>query len=240
MKRHFEHNSFLPGGTVFLGFFLRKFTVFLYLAPIIAAVFCPQGVQAQTDIKSNLEVFEQEISGELEKFFFLPGVNRDLKFVFWVSSPKKSKEDKKFIESVLKKTAERNKLKYSIAKDEVMDSPDTVYNKCAVTVNKLYTDYTKLIKNGFLGEKSMQREITSSLGINISLNNGEVLVEDEIKTKYDDEIPYDDYTQFESTEYKFTQSTQPDISLLESIIFPAAVVTLSAVAAILFFSIRSK
>lgn len=227
-------------GTVFLGFFLRKFTVFLYLASILAAVLYPQGVQAQSNIKSNLEVFEQEISGELEKFFFLPGVNRDVKFVFWVSSPKKSKEDKKFIESVLKKTAERNKLKYSIAKDEVMDSPDSVYNKCAVTVNKLYTDYTKLIKNGFLGEKSMQREITSSLGINISLNNGEVQVEDEIKTKYDDEIPYDDYTQFESSEYKFTQSTQPDISLLESIIFPAAVVTLSAVAAILFFSIRSK
>lgn len=240
MNRYSEYNSLPNRGTVFLGFFLRKFTVFLYLAAIIGAVFCRSGVFAQTNIKSNLEVFEQEISGELEKFFFLPGVNRDVKFVFWVSSPKKSKEDKKFIESVVKKTAERNKLKYSIAKDEVMDSPDTVYNKCEVTVNKLYTDYTKLIKNGFLGEKSMQREITSSLDVNISLNNGEVLVSDEIKTKYDDEIPYDDYTQFESAEYKFTQSTQPDISLLESIIFPVAVVTISAVAAILFFSIRSK
>ena len=239
MNRHFEHNSLSLWGTVFLGFFLRKFTVFLYLAVIIAAVSYPR-VFAQTNIKSNLEVFEQEISGELEKFFFLPGVNRDVKFVFWVNSPKKSKEDKKFIESVVKKTAERNKLKYSIAKDEVMDSPDTVYNKCAITVNKLYTEYTKLIKNGFLGEKSMQREITSSLDVHISSNNGEVLVSDEIKTKYDDEIPYDDYTQFESAEYKFTQSTQPDISLLESIIFPVAVVAVSAVAAILFFSIRSK
>lgn len=240
MNRYFEHNSLSLRGTVFLGFFLKKFTVFLYLALIIGAVLYPAGVFAQTNIKSNLEVFEQEISGELEKFFFMPGVNRDVKFVFWVSSPKKSKEDKKFIESVVKKTADRNKLKYSIAKDEVMDSPDTVYNKCAITVNKLYTEYTKLIKNGFLGEKSMQREITSSLGIHISLNNGEVLVSDEIKTKYDDEIPYDDYTQFESAEYKFTQSSQPDISLLESIFFPVAVVSLSAVAAILFFSIRSK
>ena len=239
MNRYFEHNSLSLRGTVFLGFFLRKFTVFLYLAVIIAAVICPR-VFAQTNIKSNLEVFEQEISGELEKFFFMPGINRDVKFVFRVSSPKKSKEDKKFIESVVKKTADRNKLKYSIAKDEVMDSPDTVYNKCAITVNKLYTEYTKLIKNGFLGEKSMQREITSSLDVNISSNNGEVLVSDEIKTKYDDEIPYDDYTQFESAEYKFTQSTQPDISLLESIFFPVAVVSLSAVAAILFFSIRSK
>ena len=239
MNRYFEHNSLSLRGTVFLGFFLRKFTVFLYLAVIIAAVICPR-VFAQTNIKSNLEVFEQEISGELEKFFFMPGINRDVKFVFRVNSPKKSKEDKKFIEGVVKKTADKNKLKYSIAKDEVMDSPDTVYNKCAITVNKLYTEYTKLIKNGFLGEKSMQREITSSLDVHISSNNGEVLVSDEIKTKYDDEIPYDDYTQFESAEYKFTQSTQPDISLLESIIFPVAVVAVSAVAAILFFSIRSK
>ena len=146
MNRHFEHNSLSLRGTVFLGFFLRKFTVFLYLAVIIAAVTYPR-VFAQTNIKSNLEVFEQEISGELEKFFFLPGVNRDVKFVFWVNSPKKSKEDKKFIEGVVKKTADKNKLKYSIAKDEVMDSPDTVYNKCAITVNKLYTEYTKLIKN---------------------------------------------------------------------------------------------
>ncbi len=240
MNRYFEHNSLSLQGTVFLGFFLKKFTVFLYLVAIIGAVLYSAGIYAQNNIKSNLEVFEQEISGELEKFFFLPGVNREVKFVFWVNSPKKSKEDKKFIESVVKKTAERNKLKYSIAKDEVMDSPDTVYNKCAVTVNKLYTEYPKLIKNGFLGEKTMQREITSSLDVNISSNNGEVLVSDEIKTKYDDEIPYDDYTQFESSEYRFTQSTQPDVSLLESIIFPVAVVTISAVAAILFFSIRSK
>jgi len=240
LNRYSEYNSLPNRGTVFLGFFLRKFTVFLYLAVIIGAVFYHPAVYAQTNIKSNLEVFEQEISGELEKFFFLPGVNRDVKFVFRVSSPKKSKEDKKFIESVVKKTADRNKLKYSIAKDEVMDSPDTVYHKCAITVNKLYTEYPKLIKNGFLGKKSMQREITSSLDVNISSNNGEVLVSDEIKTKYDDEIPYDDYTQFESAEYKFTQSSQPDISLLESIIFPVAVVAVSAVAAILFFSIRSK
>lgn len=229
MNRNSENSS------LFIGFFFAKITVFL----IFTAVFSP-GLNAQSQVKSNLAVFEQEISGELDKFFFFPQVERDRKFVFWVSSVKKNKEEKKFIESVLKKNAETNKLKISFAKDENMDSPDSIYNKCSIRINSLKTEYTKLIKNGFLGEKSMQREITSDLDINISGNTGSVLVNDVIKTKFDDEIPYSDYSSYESSEYKFTQSIPPNISFLESIIFPAAVVTLSAVAAILFFTVRTK
>ena len=195
---------------------------------------------AQSQIKSNLVVFEQEISGELDKFFFFPQIERERKFVFWVSSVKKNKEEKKFIESVIKKSAEKNKLKIAFAQNENMDSPDSIYNKCRITIEKLNTDYTKLIKNGFLGYKSMQRRVTSELDIEISGNTGNMLVNDVIKTDYEDEIPYDDYNVYESSEYKFTQSVPPNISFLESILFPAAVVTLSAVAAILFFTIRTK
>ncbi len=206
---------------------------------LLTAVICIR-INGQTTTKSNLVIFEQEISGELEKFFYFPEINRELKFVFWVSSSKKNKEEKKFIESVIRKTAENNKLKYSFAKNENLESPDSIYNKCSITVEKLYTNYIKLIKNGFLGEKSMQREITSELDINISENTGKMLVNDVIKTRYDDEILYDDFTTFESSEYRFTQSSPPDISFIESIIFPVAVITVSAVAAILFFTIRSK
>ncbi len=229
MNRNSENSS------LFIGFFFGKITVFL----IFTAVFST-GLFAQSQVKSNLAVFEQEISGELDKFFYFPQVERERKFVFWVSSVKKNKEEKKFIESVIKKNAEKNKLKISFAKDESMDSPDSIYNKCSIRINSLKTEYTKLIKNGFLGEKSMQREITSDLDINISGNIGSVLVNDVIKTKFDDEIPYSDYSSYESSEYKFTQSIPPNISFLESIIFPAAVVTLSAVAAILFFTVRTK
>ncbi len=219
----------------FLGFFLRKIPLFLFFI----SVFCAQ-LYTQTARKTNLEIFEQEISGELDKFFFFPQIERERKFVFWVSSAKNNKEEKKFIESVIRKNAEKNKLKISFAKDDNMDAPDTIYNKCRITVEKLKAGYTKLIKNGFLGQKSMEREIISELGIDISGNNGTVLVSDVIKTKYDDEIPYNDYSNYESSEYKFTQSVPPNISFIESIIFPAAVITLSAVAAILFFTIRSK
>ncbi len=229
MNRNFEYSS------LFIGFFFGKITVFLLFAVLFTLQF-----QAQTTVKSNLVIFEEEISGELDKFFFYPQIEREHKFVFYVSSVKNNKEEKKFIESVIRKNAERNKLKISFAKDELMEAPDSIYNKCRIDVQKLKTEYTKLIKNGFLGQKSMQREITSELDIKISHNSGTVLVNDVIRTKYDDEIPYEDYNVYESSEYKFTQSMPPNISFIESIIFPAAVITLSAVAAILFFTIRSK
>jgi len=207
---------------------------------ILAVSAFPTQLSAQQQLKTNLELFEQEISAELDKVFYLPEVNRELKFVFWVSSAKKSKEDKKFIEQLVRKSADKNKLKYSFAKNDSINAPDTAYIKFSITVDKLNTVYTKLIKNGFLGEKSMQREITSAMRLKVSDNSEKVLFDEDIKTKFDDEIPYDDYTRFESGEYRFTQSTPPDISFLESIIFPAAVVTVSAIAAVLFFTIRSK
>jgi len=206
---------------------------------ILAVSAFPIQLSAQ-QLKTNLELFEQEISAELDKVYYLPEVNRELKFVFWVSSAKKSKEDKKFIEQLVRKSADKNKLKYSFAKNDSINAPDTAYIKFSITVDKLNTVYTKLIKNGFLGEKSMQREITSAMSLKVSDNSEKVLFDEDIKTKFDDEIPYDDYTRFESGEYRFTQSTPPDISFLESIIFPAAVVTVSAIAAVLFFTIRSK
>ena len=86
----------------------------------------------------------------------------------------------------------------------------------------------------------MERRITSELGIEISSNTGTMIVNDNINTSYTDEIPYDGYEKFESAEYGFTKSFPPDISFIESIIFPAAVITASAIAAILFFTIRSK
>lgn len=236
MNRNFEHSlRYFRALTLFIGFFLRKFTVFLLLTAVSY-----QPVLSQNQSESNLGVFEQQVSGELEKFFYYPEISRDVKFVYWVSSASKNKEEKKFLESTLKKLSEKNKIKYSIAKDENMLSPDSSYYRFTVDVIKLHTDYTKFIKNKFLGSKSMERLITSKLSVKIKSSADVMILSDEVNTSFSGEIPYDNYTQYESAEYKFTQSTPPDISFLESIIFPAAVITLSAVAAVLFFTIRSK
>ena len=228
-------NTNSGNSSLFIGFFLSKITVFL----LFTAVFS-HGLFAQSSIKSNLSVFEQEISGELDKIFYYPEVNRDVKFVFFVTSARENNEEKKFIESVIRKNAEKNRLKIAFAKDEQMDASDSIYNKCRIVIQKLKTSYPKLIKDGFLGEKTMRREVTSLLNVTLTSSNGTILVSDDINTKYADEILYEDYEVYQSSEYLFTQSSPPDISFFESIFFPAAVVTLSAVAAILFFTIRSK
>ena len=236
MNSNFEHYSAFYRGTVLLfGFFLRKITVFLFLIAVII-----QPLQAQNTTGSNLEIFEQEISGELEKFFYYPEINREVKFVYWVQSVSKNKEEKKFLENTLKKLSDKNKIKYSIAKDENMLSPDSSYYRFTVDVIKLHTEYTRFIKNKFLGSKSMERSISSKLEVKIKSSVDVIVINEAVSTGFSGEIPYDNYTLYESAEYKFTQSTPPDISFLESIFFPAAVITLSAVAAVLFFSIRSK
>lgn len=236
LNRIFKHcSSFLPESDLFFGFFLRNLTVFLFF---VFAFNFPAISQNQPE--SNLGVFEQQISGELEKFFYYPEINRDVKFVYWVKSETKNKEEKKFLENTLKKISEKNKLKFSIAKDENMLSPDSSYYRFTVDVIKLSTVYTGFIKNKFLGSKSMERSISSKLEVKIKSSADVIVISDEVNTKYSGEIPYEDYSRLETPEYKFTQSTPPDISLLESIFFPAAVITLSAVAAVLFFTIRSK
>ncbi len=190
--------------------------------------------------RTNLEIMEQNISSELEKFFFYPDVNRELQFVFFVEPPNKDKDEKRFVESVIKKTAEKNNLRVSFAKDKQMQSTDSVYYKAPVEIVKLKTSYPKFGKNVFLGEKSLVREVSSDLNIEFSLSSGETVVKDKITTVYRGEIPYDDYGQFETEQYLFTQSVPPNISFLESIIFPAAIIVISAIATVLFFTIRSK
>jgi len=196
--------------------------------------------KSQNYKKTNLEILEQDIQSELEKFFYYPDLNRNFQFVFFVTSQKNSISEKKFIESVVKKSAGKNKLSFSIAKDETMYSADSEYNQVKIDVIKLKTEYPKLIKNSFLGEKSIERKIISELDLSIKKNTTGLIVKDKISTSYKDEIAYDDYEQNENDEYRFTQAVPPDISTFETIIFPAAIVTITAVAAILFFTVRSK
>lgn len=121
-----------------------------------------------------------------------------------------------------------------------MEAPDSVYNRLAIQVIRLKAEYPVFIKNGFLGEKTMKRRIISDLAISIKNNSSSILAEENLNSKFEDEIFFEDYSRYESPEYRFTQSIPPGLSLLESIIFPAAVITASAVAAILFFAVRSK
>jgi hypothetical protein len=194
----------------------------------------------QTLNKSNAEILEQDISAELEKFLFYPDLDRTFQFVFFVTSAKNSDDEVKFVKSVVRKTADKLNIRMSFAKDEETASTDSVYNKVKIVVNKLRTRYPKFGKNNFLGEKTLVRELTSDLDIEITASNNKFSVKDKILTRSQSEIVYDEYERYQTDEYIFTQSVPPDISFFESIFFPALVITVSAVAAVLFFAIRSN
>lgn len=102
---------------------------------------------------------------------------------------------------------------------------------------KFSTNYTNLKAKKFLGDEYISRELTSSFrfsvdGNDIRINNNDHVFKDEVKV---DKIEY-----IESGNYAFLKSVLPEKTFLKKIIIPAVIVAVSAIATILFFTIRSK
>lgn len=211
---------------------------------VVALAVCvsAQGKQKERSApKTNLEIFDKSISGEVEKFFYLPDINRNYQFIFYATlNDPKLRGAKEFITGLIKKTAGRNNLNFSIAKDSGSFKSDSAYNKFAVVINEMKTSYPKFVKNKFLGEKTVQRVLKADLSISIFSSDGKVQVNDAIHVDFKDVVCLDDVEQLETEEYSFTQSAPPEVSPLEAVMFPVAIVIISAAATILFFTIRTK
>ncbi|MGH2574586.1 MAG: hypothetical protein ACRDFC_02685 [Ignavibacteria bacterium] len=201
---------------------------------------------SQNSAKTNLEIFEENISSQLEKYFYYPGLDRDFQFVFMVNpsqgggDKKPGESEIKFINSLIKKTAESNKLKFSFLKNPEELRLDSSYNLIVIQVYNLETKYTGFKKNKFLGEKTLIRNIKIKIGIEINSNDKKFTLSDYILSDYKDEINLDDYETLEASQYEFTKGIVPEVGVFERIIFPVILITASAAAIILFFSIRSK
>jgi len=201
---------------------------------------------SQEKPKSNLEIFEETISAELEKFYYYPGINRDALFIFVINpeekggSNSKTESGTKFLKSLVKKTASSNKLKFSIADNVSGINTDSAYNLIILQVLNLETRYNGFKKNKFLGEKTLSRNIIINIAVELKAAEGSVNVKDFIKYNITDEAAYDNYIQLESPQYDFTQGEPPKVSSFERIIFPVLLICVTAAATILFFTIRSK
>ncbi len=199
-------------------------------------------INSQGTKKYTLEIFEDNISSELEKIFYLPDVNRNLQFVFVVKDNDNANKDnsqRSFITSLIRKTAEKNNVRYSISKDTVTLSNDSAFYVVKIGDIKLSTKYPRFKKNNFLGEKTIVRQIDGNISVEIESIDKKYSHNNNIVLHYTDEIDYDSYTAYES-EYSFTKSIPPNVSTTESLIFPVLLVVFSAAATILFFAIRSK
>lgn len=196
--------------------------------------------------KTNLEIFEETISAELEKFYYYPGVNRNEPFIFVINSEEKggsntkTGSETKFLNNIVKKTASANKLVLSIIDDEAKIKSDSAYNLMVLHVLALETRYNGFKKNKFLGEKTISRNIIINIAVELTADRQQVILKDFIKHDFSDEIAYDNYEVLESPQYDFTQAEPPKVSSFERVIFPVILICVTAAATILFFTIRSK
>jgi hypothetical protein len=201
---------------------------------------------SQEKTRTNLEIFEETISAELEKFYYYPGINREQPFIFIVNrednggSDNKNESRTKFLTGLIKKTASSNNLKFSIADSFSDNNIDSSYNLMILQVLKLETRYTGFKKNKFLGEKTLSRNIIINIKVELKAAENTVNVKNNINHNITDETSYDDYKLMESPVYDFTQAEAPSVSSFERIIFPVLLICITAAATILFFTIRSK
>ncbi len=99
------------------------------------------------------------------------------------------------------------------------------------------TQYSDLKSGNVLGDGRFTREL--KVNYKFSILNIENSIKSVSKT-FKDEVNTDNLEYVENGNYTFMKSTLPEKSFFNKILVPAIVVALSALAAILFFTIRSK
>lgn len=165
-------------------------------------------------------------------------MKRDIQFVFKISSKNNNEDEIKFLTSVIKKSAERNKINAAFSKE--MSSPDTAYNAIWIDVIELGTKYPGFSSSKFLGDKFVKRNLFGRIRVEISATPDFYNNQDSIKINYNDAVDYNGIENIESGDYSFTHAKPPAVSTFEEIIFPIAIIAITVIAAVLFFSIRSK
>ena len=193
-------------------------------------------VHGQT--RSNLEIFDKAISERIEEILYMPDLHRGNQFIFRIRSLRNNDDEVKFVTSVIKKTADKIKIRASFSKE--MSSSDSIYNAVWIDISELGTKYPGFSSNKFLGEKFVKRNLFGSIRVEISAAPVSYNNRDSITINYADEINYMEIENIESVDYKFTHSKAPQVSTFEDLIFPAAIIAITALAAVLFFTIRSK
>lgn len=92
-----------------------------------------------------------------------------------------------------------------------------------------------------LGTKKIERDITVKYDIKITgKDSTEVIFVQNFSKKAKDNIDLDKLKFSEDSRFSFSSSELPEENTVNQILFPAIIITVSAVAIILFFTIRSE
>lgn len=130
-----------------------------------------------------------------------------------------------------------NFREYKLQFNENSDSADF---KIFLSNTEINTNYKKIFTDNVLGTKKLEREIEVKYDIKFTgKDSTEVIFVQNFNKISKDNIDLDKLEFSEDKRYSFSSSELPEENSVNQILFPAIIITVSAAAIILFFTIRS-
>lgn len=127
---------------------------------------------------------------------------------------------------------------YKFVINEKFDSADYIIKISNVSIKPVYSESQSI---DITGNKLTKREIRYSYDYEIlDQRSNQILYSDKISKKTSGYFDSGKKDQIEDSRYTFTQGEMPAESDVNSYVFPAIIVAVSAAAIILFFTIRSN
>ena len=178
--------------------------------------------------KTNLEIVDSlifsSISDISRKIDIDEKENVYLKFI--------AADDYQILKNIVISSLQKNKV--NLVEDASMTDITLNYN-----LIEIKTSYPEMFRDGLFGEYLAER--------NVSLNGSYFLVNEKSIGKVnsfnysiEDTVVYDDINQLENIAYSFTSAELPEEPFFSSTLEPVIAIGTAAVAAYLFFNVRSK
>ncbi len=179
--------------------------------------------------KTNLELINSILQRDFEDC---------IEYINILGSEKKyliKDENQNEVNEYLIKLFKRTYVHYKFFSDEKKAESDYVINFKNVKIETLYN----FENNNLIFDKYIQRQIFCGFTFSIS-DNDSILYNNDFTNQIKDTIDYIYIDYIESDNYQFTKGIMPKEGFWDKYLIPGSAILVSAIAIILFFTIRSK
>lgn len=202
--------------------------IFVFIILLFSgSILYPQEYDDRT--KANLEIINTVLYNDFEKcieYINLLGSDK----IYLIHNDKKN-ETSEYIIKHFKNTF----ISYKLITDESIKNPDYIlqFENANITTNY------KLEEKNLIFKKYIQREIYCGFDFIIK-DKDSILYKHKFSDLIRDTIDYKHIAYIETDNYKFTKGKIPEEGFWDKYLIPGSAILISAIAIILFFTIRSK
>ncbi|MGA9362813.1 MAG: hypothetical protein WBW16_00410 [Bacteroidota bacterium] len=189
------------------------------------------GDQSDLPVKTNLEVFQTELSSLAAELVQKSGDGLGRNVVVNVRSQDTSWVARNTIVEAL------TKLNYSVS------LPSSGGERKGATIDlgivEMKVRYGDVFREGFLGKRRTERTISTTVSANVRNVQNEILFVGAASRAHKDTVDVSDVAQLENSSISFTHGEPPGTDFFENVLEPAIIIGASAVVVYLFFTVRS-